>query len=80
MEGLYICLVSVFVLKSYLVSLKSDQSRGSLVSLGFEEHRCFPLMEPGFLIAWLVRETRCCILSSPPLGIFQVFNISRAGR
>lgn len=75
MEGL----VSVFVLKSYLVSLKSDQLRGSLASLGFEEHRCFLLMEPGYCTAWLVREARCCIWSSPPLGIFQVFNISHAG-
>lgn len=73
MEDLWSCLVSVFVLKSYLVNLKSDQWRCFLASSGLGEHSCFLLQEPGYHTAGLVREARAVASCPYPPMAFSSF-------
>lgn len=73
MEDLWRCLVSVFVLKSYLVNLKSHQSRWVWASLGFGEHGCLLLREPGYHTAGLLREAHAAASCPHPPLAFSYF-------
>lgn len=80
MEGRWFCLVSVFILKSYLVDLKALISSCypwlPLVLGNTAEFSSRNLVTEQL---GLVGEKCSCTTSSPTLGIFQLFSISHSG-